>query len=107
MVKHLFLFLVAWIVGCGTLWADGSCYATDASVTEVRRLGEAIGKDRIYFQDEPKECPARGACPWRRKAYIVLGDRVDEEAVSGAFSCVTYHRYKLIAAPVYEEVGIT
>jgi hypothetical protein len=73
----------------------------------VNRLGEVVGKDRVYFQDEPKACPARGACPWRRKAYIVLGDRVEEEAVSGSFSCVTYRRYELVAMPVYEEVGST
>lgn len=31
---------------------------------------------------------------WRRKAYVVNGDAVTEEAVSGAFSCVTYKRFE-------------
>src|SRR5262245_25883571 len=107
MFKQLALLGLAWIGGSAALWADGSCHATGAEVAGVHRLGEVIGKDRLYLQDEPKECPARGGCAWRRKAYIVLGDRVDEEAVSGAFSCVTYHRYQLVAAPAYEEVGTT
>jgi hypothetical protein len=108
MRKSTALLVVALTALPATLRADGSCYSGDAAVTRVQRLGEVVGKaERVYFLEEPKACPAKGPCPWRRKAYIVLHDRVEEEAVSGAFSCVTYTRYQLVAKPVYEAVGST
>jgi hypothetical protein len=89
-------------------FAASDCESGSAPVQHVNRRGEVVkGKDRVYFQSEPRPCPDTGPCPWRLKAYVVAADRVDESAVSGEFSCVTYTRYALVATPVYEEVGHT
>jgi len=107
--------MLSGVLCAASAWAgsEDGCAKGSAEVQDVDRMGEVswVGPDqhsaRVYFQTEPKPCPAKGPCPWRRKAYIVSGDRVTEDAVSGAFSCVTYTAYRLVATPVYEKVGST
>lgn len=73
------------------------------------RLAEVTVPDgvRLHFQDEPRPCPARGPCAWRRQAYLVPHDRVAEEKTKGGFSYVTFVRYEQQAPASYDEVSWT
>ena len=72
------------------------CLRAAGPVSIVSRPAEVVigENERLRFQDEPRPCPTKGPCPWRRKAYVVNGDYVQEEAVSAGFSCVTYKRFE-------------
>lgn len=79
----------------------GLASAPGAAVPAAVSCGGLSGETRVdrrasvvveasHFQDQPKVCPAGGACPWRRKTYVVRGDEVVETAVDPDFACVTY-----------------
>ena len=72
------------------------CQKASGPVSIVARPAEVVigENERLRFQDEPRPCPAKGPCPWRRRAYVVNGDYLQEEAVSAGFSCVTYKRFE-------------
>jgi hypothetical protein len=44
--------------------------------------------ERVHFQDRAAACPTSGACPWRRRGYVVGGDVVFASAPGAGFRCV-------------------
>jgi hypothetical protein len=45
---------------------------------------------KLYFQQEPKPCPAKGPCPWRRRGYLVDGNLVQAIEALDGLTCVFY-----------------
>jgi hypothetical protein len=78
--------------------------AAGATATEYRAQVVVARDQRLYFHDRPSPCPPSGPCAWRRKEYLVAGDRVQERATANGFSRVVHIRYEEAAPGVYREV---
>ncbi len=72
-------------VNCGSI-PTGSFEIVDMPAA----VSLASSNDKLYFYEKPKQCPKSGSCPWKRKTYIIETEYVQEHAISGDFSCVTY-----------------
>ena len=85
----VFGFLITLIVfDNGPLLAD--CDHWNDSVLQNPKV-KIVGKEKNYFQSQPKACPKEGKCPWRLNSYLVAGDLAYQViAAKDGFSCIGY-----------------
>ena len=71
--------------------AEESCVTYDHAYASAPLMQvAAVPGGRVFLQDQAKACPAKGACGWRRKAYLTGGDVVLASQPRDGFRCVYF-----------------
>jgi hypothetical protein len=72
---------------------SSSCgpYDFDAyAQAQVMTLKASSPKQPVHFQSEAKACPAKGACSWKQRSYLIQADTVLAGPEQNGFRCAYF-----------------